>query len=71
MFEPADLLAATHAVVLMSLDHRLVPTANDAVEKNRLKCAPVEMVDDASLVIHDPMSMKFLLQFNNTIIQQP
>ena len=45
MFEPADLLAATHAVVLMSLDHRLVPTANDAVEKNRLKCAPVEMVE--------------------------
>ena len=45
MFEPADLLAATHAVVLMSSDHRLVPTANDAVEKNRLKCAPVEMVE--------------------------
>jgi hypothetical protein len=42
--EPDDLLAAARTAAL-ELSDRLVPTADDAVEKDRLERAPVETVE--------------------------
>jgi hypothetical protein len=52
MFEPDDLLAAARTAALESSD-RLVPTADDAVEKDRSERAPVETVQGNKAAARD------------------